>query len=233
MAALKMNILAGVVRHALGFTGAALVSAGYLSAESVTPAALDQVAGVVMMVASLLLSALDKAKVAKVVAGAKTPALPEPVTPFENPTAPANGYTESATGYTKGFFLSERSLKNLEGVHPELVKIIKEAIVASPEDFIVTEGVRTIERQRELYNAKPRRTWTMDSKHIKQKDGYSHAIDFAIVDGGKLVDDLDRYESVANHVIETAFRIGAVGKLTWGGTWKVRDGMHIEIEPNA
>lgn len=231
MDALKMNILAGVVRHALGFTGAALVSAGYLSADSVTPAALDQVAGVVMMAVSLILSALDKAKVAKVVAGAKTPVVPEPVTPFENPTA--DNQTVAVTDFKKPYRLSDRSLKNLDGVHPELVKIIKAAIVSSPEDFVVVDGVRVIEEQRQMYYGKPKRSWTLDSKHLKQKDGYSHAIDFAIIDGKVLSEDLKRYEAVADHIFETAFRIGAVGKLTWGGTWNVRDGMHIEIEPNA
>ena len=39
--------------------------------------------------------------------------------------------------------LSERSLKSLEGVDPNLVKIVKRAIEITEQDFIVIEGLRT------------------------------------------------------------------------------------------
>ncbi|WP_196758394.1 hypothetical protein [Moraxella catarrhalis] len=46
--------------------------------------------------------------------------------------------------------ISERSLKNLQGVHPDLVKVVLHAIKISPVDFSFMEGVRTKEYQREL-----------------------------------------------------------------------------------
>lgn len=49
------------------------------------------------------------------------------------------------------YILSEKSLNKLKGVHPELVKLIKEAIKESPYDFRITEGLRTAEYQNALY----------------------------------------------------------------------------------
>lgn len=43
------------------------------------------------------------------------------------------------------------SIDRMAGVHPDLVKeVVKLAITRSPLDFSITEGLRTIERQREL-----------------------------------------------------------------------------------
>lgn len=47
--------------------------------------------------------------------------------------------------------LGERSLKNLEGVQDPLVKVLKKAITNSPVDFTITEGLRSDERQKQLY----------------------------------------------------------------------------------
>ena len=48
------------------------------------------------------------------------------------------------------FKLSKRSLNNLNGVKPQLVEVAKLAIQLTTIDFGVTEGLRTIERQRQL-----------------------------------------------------------------------------------
>ena len=68
------------------------------------------------------------------------------------------------------------------GVDQRLVDIAQEACQALPFDVIVVEGVRTIQRQRDLYaqgRTKPGKivTWTMNSKHI---DGL--AVDLAPYD---------------------------------------------------
>ena len=56
------------------------------------------------------------------------------------------------------FRLSERSIKRLDGVHPRLAALVREAAALSPVDFMVTEGVRTPERQAALVRAGASRT---------------------------------------------------------------------------
>lgn len=68
------------------------------------------------------------------------------------------------------FKLSKRSLKNLEGVHPKLVALVKRAIEITEQDFFVGEGVRSLQRQRELFAR--RATKTMNSRHLT-----GHAVD--------------------------------------------------------
>jgi hypothetical protein len=41
---------------------------------------------------------------------------------------------------------SARSLKNLNGIHPDLRRVIDRALLDSPMDFTVIEGLRTKER---------------------------------------------------------------------------------------
>lgn len=81
-----------------------------------------------------------------------------------------------------GFSFGERSLKNMEGVHPKLVRVLKLAITKSKVDFMVIEGVRSLERQKQLYaqgRTAPGKivTWTLNSNHFKKGDGFGHAVD--------------------------------------------------------
>lgn len=73
------------------------------------------------------------------------------------------------------FKFSEFSLKNLYGVHPLLANCVHEAMDMQVMDFRVVEGVRSKERQKELFDAG--KTQTMNSKHLIQSDGYGHAVD--------------------------------------------------------
>ena len=62
--------------------------------------------------------------------------------------------------------LGNKSYSKLEGVHPDMIKVVERAIQLSQQDFTVIEGVRTPERQAELYaqgRTKPgnKVTWTM------------------------------------------------------------------------
>lgn len=56
------------------------------------------------------------------------------------------------------------SLKKLEGVDERLVEVLKEAIFISPIDFTIVEGLRTLERQKEL--VREGKSKTLKSKHI-------------------------------------------------------------------
>ena len=68
------------------------------------------------------------------------------------------------------FALSRRSEARLVGVHPDLVAVVRRAIQVTTVDFGVLEGVRTIQRQRELV-AKGA-SQTMNSRHLT-----GHAVD--------------------------------------------------------
>lgn len=120
-----------------------------------------------------------------------------------------------------GFKFSTRSKKNLEGVNPVLVSIVTESLSRSPFDFIVVEGLRTLETQK-IYLAQ-KRTRTLDSYHIT-----GHAIDIALLVNGKVNYDLANYKKVAQVFKEVAKEKRV--SLTWGGDWKgLVDGPHFQI----
>lgn len=52
---------------------------------------------------------------------------------------------------TNNFKFSQRSENNLKGVKPQLVAVVRRALELSSVDFGITEGLRTQERQKQLY----------------------------------------------------------------------------------
>jgi peptidoglycan L-alanyl-D-glutamate endopeptidase CwlK len=77
------------------------------------------------------------------------------------------------------FILGQRSLSELEGVHSDLVAVVKRAIEITPQDFSVHDGIRTIEQQKEL--VKSGASKTLNSRHIT-----GHAVDLVPYINGKL-----------------------------------------------
>ena len=122
-----------------------------------------------------------------------------------------------------GFKLSQRSLSKLVGVHPKLVEVVKLAITKSPLDFSISEGLRTVERQKELVAQK--KSQTMKSRHL-----VGEAVDICVLLDGKANWDFDNYRIVANVFKNCAAELGI--KITWGGEWKMLDGPHFQIELN-
>ena len=124
-----------------------------------------------------------------------------------------------------GFRLSERSLKRLEGVHPRLVALAREAIALSPVDFMVTEGLRAPERQAALVRAGASRT--RRSRHLT-----GHAIDVAALVDGQVRWDWPLYPRIAAAFKAAAARQGT--PIVWGGDWpRLRDGPHFELDRKA
>jgi peptidoglycan L-alanyl-D-glutamate endopeptidase CwlK len=120
------------------------------------------------------------------------------------------------------FVLGSRSLSRLKGVHPDLVRVVELALTYSPHDFTITEGLRTVARQRELKAAGA--SQTMNSRHIT-----GHAIDFAVLVGGKVRWDWPLYGQVAVAFKRAAKELKV--PIIWGGDWvSLRDGPHVELD---
>jgi len=115
------------------------------------------------------------------------------------------------------FKLSNRSLGKLEGVHPDMVATVNRAIELTKVDFGVTFGVRTLEEQKKLYAAG--RSQTMNSKHLIQDSGFSHAVDLVAYDGPNVVWELNVYDDIADAMSEAANEVGC--DIKWGAAWSV------------
>jgi len=115
------------------------------------------------------------------------------------------------------FKLSNRSLKKLEGVHPDMVATVKRAIELTNVDFGVTYGVRTLAEQKKLYESG--RSQTMKSKHLIQGDGYSHAVDLVAYDGSDVIWEINVYDNIADAMAAAAMEVGCA--IKWGAAWSV------------
>lgn len=119
------------------------------------------------------------------------------------------------------FKLSQRSLAKLNGVHPDLIRVVKRAITITEIDFTVTEGRRTVERQKQLYAAGATRT--MNSRHLT-----GHAVDLAALVGGKVRWDWPLYAKLADAMTKAAKDCGVL--IEWGGDWRsFKDGPHFQL----
>ena len=117
---------------------------------------------------------------------------------------------------------SEKSNTKLEGVDERLIRVATLALQLSPVDFGITEGVRTLERQKQLVKAGASRT--LRSKHLEGK-----AIDVVAYLDGEVRWDWPLYEKIAKSFKQAADELGY--KVTWGGSWATfKDGPHFQIE---
>nr|WP_315468836.1 M15 family metallopeptidase [uncultured Undibacterium sp.] len=110
------------------------------------------------------------------------------------------------------FSLGAASLNELNGVHPDLIAVVKRAIVLTIQDFSVHDGIRTLAEQKQLVAAGA--SQTVDSRHIT-----GHAVDLVPYINGKL-----RWEWPPIYVIADAVRTAAVElgtPIRWGGAWDV------------
>ena len=103
-----------------------------------------------------------------------------------------------------------------------MIAIAALALKRSEIDFVVTEGLRTTERQRQLVAAGASRT--MKSKHI-----VGRAIDVAAFHGGEVRWDWPLYEKIAAAMLSAAADLNV--PITWGGHWtSLKDGPHFELK---
>jgi len=117
-----------------------------------------------------------------------------------------------------GYKLGTRSIQKLSGVHPDMVNVVELAISISDVDFTVLEGIRHINRQRELY--KSGKSTTMNSRHLT-----GHAVDLA---PWPISWEWDEFYPIAEAMKTAAEELEV--ELEWGGDWKsFPDGPHFQL----
>ena len=116
------------------------------------------------------------------------------------------------------YTLGTRSSQRLSGVHPDLVAVVKRAIQITEQDFSVLEGIRNINRQRELFKAG--KSTTMNSRHLT-----GHAVDLAPWPTSW---EWEGFYPIAEAMKQAAEELEV--DIVWGGDWKsFPDGPHFEL----
>lgn len=116
--------------------------------------------------------------------------------------------------------MDQKSIEKMKGVDERLVRVVELAYSLSPLKFKVTEGVRTLERQKELVAKKLSKT--MNSKHLTGK-----AVDIAIMVGSSITWDMKYYKEVAGYMKQAAKQLNV--QIECGADWGW-DGPHIELK---
>ena len=112
------------------------------------------------------------------------------------------------------FYLSQRSLGNLEGVDEALVAVVSRAIKITEVDFAVICGLRTEEEQRKLVEKGA--SQTMKSKHL-----VGDAVDLMAYIDGRGCWELNVYDEIADAMKAAAIEVGL--PVRWGAAWTVPD----------
>jgi peptidoglycan LD-endopeptidase CwlK len=123
--------------------------------------------------------------------------------------------------------LTARDEIRLQGVHPDLVAVVRRAHDFLPPElgFIVSEGLRTPARQAELVRVGASRTHR--SRHLT-----GHAVDLAATVNGDVRWDWPLYDRIAKAMKMAAADLGV--RIVWGGDWLTfRDGPHFELPRSA
>lgn len=127
--------------------------------------------------------------------------------------------------------LDARSITRLHGVHPDLVAIVNRAAEVTAQPFIVTEGLRTLERQKKLVEAGA--SQTLRSRHLT-----GHAVDLAAfidmdgtgdyTSGDNIRWDWPLYKTLSIAMKDAAKELNL--PIEWGGDWKTfKDGPHFQL----
>ena len=117
--------------------------------------------------------------------------------------------------------LSKLSLERLEGVDERLKAVVIECAARCRFPFNVSEGLRTVEKQREYVRQGKSRT--MKSKHLIGK-----AVDLYPLTMNRKEVDWSRFEDLADVMFEVAKQMEV--EIIWGGHWKTFvDKCHFEL----
>ena len=114
-----------------------------------------------------------------------------------------------------------KSVAKMTGLHPDLKAVLYRAIELTDVDFSIIEGLRTLERQKQMVASGASKT--LNSRHL---DG--HAVDIAPYVGGEIRWDWPLYYKLAKAMKAAAKEVGV--PIEWGGDWlRFRDGPHWQL----
>lgn len=124
------------------------------------------------------------------------------------------------------FELSQRDVQRLNGVHPNLIKVLRLAAEYTETPFMVVEGVRTVQKQEQYIKAG--RSKTMNSLHLKQADGFSHAVDLCGTNRSTAF-TIKTLTEISKAVKLAADDLGIA--IEWGGDWTTfKDYPHYQLK---
>jgi peptidoglycan LD-endopeptidase CwlK len=110
------------------------------------------------------------------------------------------------------FKLGIHSMKELKGVHQDLVAVVERAIQLTVQDFAVHDGIRTmVEQKKFVANGVSK---TLDSRHLT-----GHAVDLVPFVNGELRWEMTPIFHIADAVRVAANELGT--PIRWGGAWDV------------
>ena len=121
---------------------------------------------------------------------------------------------------TPNFRFGSRSRREMEQMHPDLIRVLERAIAMTEQDFTVFDGFRSASDQNALYRrgASQLDGFTRISKHQLQPDGCVHAADLVPWSGGKAVWDWPAIYVIADAMFMAARMLDV--QLRWGGCWQ-------------
>ncbi len=119
------------------------------------------------------------------------------------------------------FMFSERSIKNMKDINPDLLQVTQRALQLSIIDFGITEGRRSIERQKQLFSQG--KSQTMNSRHLT-----GHAVDVVAYVNGNVNWTWKYYEQIADAFKQASKELSI--PIEWGGDWTtLKDGPHFQL----
>jgi peptidoglycan L-alanyl-D-glutamate endopeptidase CwlK len=114
------------------------------------------------------------------------------------------------------YILGPRSLRNLEGVHPDLVRAVELAIKYTTQDFTIIDGGGLRTPAQALANAAAG-TGIAKSQHLPQSDGYGHAVDLVAWVDGKPDWGRHYYDAIRRAMLRACDEIGL--PIQHGADW--------------
>ncbi|MBL8575112.1 MAG: peptidoglycan-binding protein [Hyphomicrobiaceae bacterium] len=106
--------------------------------------------------------------------------------------------------------LNARSIERLKCVDRRLAAVTRRAAEISTVDFQVTEGLRTLSRQKALVAQGASRT--LRSRHLT-----GHAVDVVAMIGNRISWELPLYFPIRDAFVTAAHELGVT--IRWGGDW--------------